>query len=114
MRSRTAERISTETSQEIKDKANETVTIKNKAIKYYKENVEGVPLTQDEVIESFCSGFSRREKEVKKIILDKLNKLRSDLSNEQKVKLTKVISKDKIEALKLQIELLIEIQNRLR
>lgn len=62
----------------------------------------------------FIAGFLCREKEVNKIILDKLNKLRSDLSAEQKVKLTKIISKDKIEALKLQIEILIEIQNRLK
>ena len=88
--------------------------MKSKAIEYYKEHVEGVPLTQDEVIQSFCSGFLCREKEVKKIILDKLNKLRSDLSTEQKVKLTKVISKEKIEALKLQIKVLIEIQNKLK
>lgn len=88
--------------------------MKNKAIKYYKENVEGVPLTQDEVIQSFVEGFLCREKEVNKIILDKLNLLRSRLADEQRQKLGKVIGKDKIEALKLQINVLIEIQNKLK
>ena len=85
-----------------------------KAIEYYKENIEGVPLTQDEVIKSFVEGFLCREKEVKKIILDKLNKYRSWLSTEQRQKLGKVIDKDKIESLKLQIGVLIEIQNKLK
>lgn len=88
--------------------------MKSKAIEYYKEYVEGVPLTQDEVIQSFVEGFLCREKEVNKIVLDKLNKLRSDLSTEQRQKLGKVIDKDKIESLKLQIGVLIEIQNKLK
>jgi hypothetical protein len=89
-------------------------TTEQLAIEYYKKNVEGVPLTQDEVIQSFVEGFLCREKEVKKIVLDKLNKMRSDLSDEQRQKLGKVIDKDKIEALKLQIGVLIEIQNKLK
>ena len=32
------------------------------AQEYYKQYVEGVPLTQDEVIESFLAGFNSAEK----------------------------------------------------
>lgn len=43
-----------------------------------------------------------------------LNNLRSALFNEEKVKLTKVISQEKIEVLKTQINVLLEIQNKLK
>lgn len=50
---------------------------------------------------------------VKKVILDELNKLRSRLSEEQKSKLSKVLDKDKIDSLRLQIDLLIKLQAKI-
>lgn len=62
----------------------------------------------------FINGFRAKQKQIDKIILDMLNKYRSALSNEEKVKLTKVISQEKIEVLKAQINVLLEIQNKLK
>ena len=50
------------------------------------------------------------KKRVKKVILDELNKLRSTLCEEQKIKPSKVLDKDKIYALSLQINLLVKLQ----
>lgn len=61
----------------------------------------------------FLAGFRAKQKDTDKIILDSLNKLRSNLADEEKVKLTKVISQDKIELLKAQINVLLEIQNKI-
>jgi hypothetical protein len=63
---------------------------------------------------SFIFGFRAKQKETDKIILDTLNKYRSALSNEEKVKLTKVISKEKIDLLKAKINVLLELQNKLK
>ena len=87
--------------------------MKNKAIQYYKENVEGVPLTQDEVIEAFCSGFLCREKEVKKQILDTLNKYRADLSQVNHFKLDKTVNQELRVKLESKVEVLLELQNKL-
>lgn len=87
--------------------------MKTKAIQYYKENVEGVPLTQDEVIESFCSGFLCREKEVKKKILDLLNKYRADLQQVNRFKLDKTVNQEARIRLESKVEVLIELQNKL-
>lgn len=86
--------------------------MKNKAIKYYKENVEGVPLTQDEVIEAFCSGFLCREKEDKKQILDLLNKYRADLQQVNNFKLDKTVNQEARIKLESKVEVLIELQNK--
>ena len=62
----------------------------------------------------FIEGFSANKKLTDKIILDSLNKLRSELSTVQRVKLTKIINQGKVKLLKSQIELLLEIQNKLK
>ena len=91
--------------------------MKTKAIQYYKENVEGVPLTQDEVIEAFCSGFLCREKEYevnyKKQILDTLNKYRADLQQVNRFKLDKTVNQEARIRLEAKVELLIKLQNKL-
>lgn len=67
-------------------------------------------LTED----AFILGFCANKKIADKIILDSLNKLRSDLSTAQRVKLTKIVNEEKVKLLESQIELLLEIQNKLR
>lgn len=59
-------------------------------------------------------GYKKHKKETNKILLDTLNLYRSRLSNEQRVKLTKIVSEEKIMLLKSQIEVIIEIQNKLK
>ena len=62
----------------------------------------------------FIEGFRANKKITDKIILDTLNKLRSELSTVQRVKLTKIINEEKVKLLESQIEVLLEIQNRLK
>lgn len=62
----------------------------------------------------FIQGFRANKKLTEKTIRDTLNKYRSWLSNEQIPKLGKVLDKDRIEALKLQLAVLIELQNKLK
>lgn len=69
---------------------------------------------KDDTYFGFIHGFSARQKQTDKIILDALNKLRSELSNVERVKLTKVINKEKIELLKAQIDTLLKLQNKLK
>lgn len=88
--------------------------MRDKAIKYHKEHVEGVPLTQDEVIESFCSGFLCREKEAKKQILDLLNKYRANLEQVTHFKLDKTVNQEARTRLEAKVDVLIELQNKLK
>lgn len=88
--------------------------MRNKAIEYYKENVEGVPLTQDEVIQSFVEGFLCREKEVKKVLRDTLNKYKSHLQQETAPKLSKTPNYEKEVSYRAYIEILEEIKNKLK
>lgn len=91
--------------------------MKNKtelAKEYYKENVEGVPLTQDEVIEAFCSGFLCRAKETEKVLRDTLNKYRADLSQVNHFKLDKTVNQELRIRLESKVEVLIELQNKLK
>ena len=70
--------------------------------------------TKEQLIEdAFIRGFSANKKLTDKIITDTLNKLRSDLANEQRVKLTKIVNYEKVKLLESQIEVLLEIQNKL-
>lgn len=69
---------------------------------------------RDKIEEAFTTGFSASKRITDKIILDILNKLRSELSNAERVKLTKVINKEKIELLKAQIDPLLKLQNKLK
>jgi hypothetical protein len=88
--------------------------MKNKAIKYYKENVEGVPLTQDEVIEAFCSGFLCREKETEKVLRDTLNKYKSLYKEETQPKLFRTPNYEKMVSYQAFIEVIEEIKNKLK
>jgi len=76
------------------------------SLSYYKEYVEGVPLTQDEVIGAFLVGFNSAEKEFKKKLIDKLNHYKSNLQEETKVKLNRLLNKEKIRELEIRIETL--------
>ena len=70
--------------------------------------------TKEQLIEeAFIFGFSAKTKLTDKIILNTLNKLRSELSTVQRVNLTKIVNEEKVKLLKSQIELLLEIQNKL-
>lgn len=70
--------------------------------------------TKEQLIEeAFILGFSANKKLTDKIILNTLNKLRSELSTVQRVNLTKIVNEEKVKLLKSQIELLLEIQNKL-
>lgn len=88
--------------------------MKNKAIEHYKENVEGVPLTQDEVIQSFVEGFLCREKEFKKVLRDTLNKYKSLYKEETRPKLFRTPNYENVVAYRSYIEIIEEIQNKLK
>lgn len=88
--------------------------MKNKAIEYYKKHVEGVPLTQDEVIESFCSGFLCREKEVKKVLNDTLNKYKSYLQQETRPKLGRTPNFEKEVSYRAYIEAIEEVIKKIK
>jgi hypothetical protein len=72
------------------------------ALWYYKKHVEGVPLTQDEVIESFLAGFNSAEKRIK----DRINAYKSQLKDLQSAKLSKRIDEEKIKELEIRIDTL--------
>ena len=68
---------------------------------------------EKQIKEAFIEGFSAKTKLTDKIILNTLNKLSSELSTVQRVNLTKIVNEEKVKLLKSQIELLLEIQNKL-
>ena len=79
------------------------------AVWYYKKHVEGIPLTQDEVIQSYLAGFNSAEKESKRQLLNKLNHYKSNLQEETKVKLNRLANKEKIRELEIRIETIKEL-----
>ena len=79
--------------------------------KWYEENKFKSDCPRDK--QSFIEGFSANKKLTDKIILDSLNKYKSSLANEQRVKLTKIVNYEKVKLLESQIEVLLEIQNKL-
>ena len=58
------------------------------AEEYYKQYVEGVPLTQDEVIDAYIEAYTIAEKKIK----DKINALKSKLAEEKRQKISKIIN----------------------
>jgi hypothetical protein len=80
-------------------------TKQQSALWYYKKHVEGVPLTQDEVIESFLAGFDSAEKRIK----DRINKYNSQLQEAKQQKLDKVIDQEKIKELEIKTQTLKEL-----
>jgi hypothetical protein len=76
------------------------------ALWHYKKHVEGVPLTQNEVIESFLAGFEIAEKKNKSKLKDLLNKYKSQLKDLQSAKLSKRIDEEKIKELEIRIDTL--------
>jgi len=84
------------------------------ALSYYKEHIEGVPLTQDEVVGAFLVGFNSAEKEFKKQLRDLKNKYKSWLQQETQSKFGKRSPNFKRETeLLAKIELLEEIEKKL-
>ena len=79
--------------------------------KWYEENKFKSDCPRDK--QSFIEGFSAKTKLTDKIITDTFNKLRSELSTVQRVKLTKIVDYEKVKLLESQIEVLLEIQNKL-
>ena len=79
--------------------------MKNKyelAEEYYKQCVEGVPLTQDEVIDAYVKAYIVVEKKIK----DKINALKSKLAEQKGQKLTKTINQERVKELEAQIKIL--------
>jgi nitrogenase subunit NifH len=79
------------------------------AEEYYKQYVEGVPLTQDEVIDAYVEAYTIAEKKKNKQIKDKINALKSKLAEEKRQKLTKTINQERVKELEVQIKILQEI-----
>jgi uncharacterized protein YkwD len=154
MRSKTTERILSETPQETKDKVRETTSReisllrvgfeKNTqqetfiAFKYDRhwyvdfwevEELDGYEwsVLMEHLIEGFKSSkkhwfdglrehpaYSFVAKEFKKKILDTLNKYRADLQQVNNLKLDKTVNQEARIRLEAKVELLIEIQNKLK
>jgi nitrogenase subunit NifH len=76
---------------------------------YYKQYVEGVPLTQDEVIDAYVEAYTIAEKKKNKQIKDKINALKSKLAEEKRQKLTKITNQERVKELEVQIKILQEI-----
>ena len=79
------------------------------AQEYYKQYVEGVPLTQDEVIDAYVEAYTTVEKKKLKQIKDKINALKSKLAEEKRQKLTKTINQERVKELEVQIKILQEL-----
>ena len=79
------------------------------AQEYYKQYVEGVPLTQDEVIDAYVEAYTIVEKKKLKQIKDKINALKSKLAEEKRQKLTKTINQERVKELEAQIKILQEL-----
>ena len=79
------------------------------AQEYYKQYVEGVPLTQDEVIDAYIEACTIVEKKKLKQIKDKINALKSKLAEEKRQKLTKTINQERVKELEVQIKILQEL-----
>ena len=63
---------------------------------------------------TYDNGFRAKQEGVDKTLLDTLNKYKSNLANEQRVKLTKTVNEEKVKLLEGQIQVLLEIQNKLK
>lgn len=79
---------------------------KQLAQEYYKQYVEGVPLTQDEVLEAYIVGTETAAKKLKKQVIDLKNKYNSQLKDLKTEKLSKRIDQEKIKELEIRIDTL--------
>lgn len=89
----------------------------NKDWKYYIEDiVNDIKLSKKfaEESENYLFGFSAKQKQTDKIILDLLNKHRSKLSNEQTPKLGRTANYEKTTSYKAYIEVLTQLRNKLK
>lgn len=82
------------------------------ADKWYEENKFKSDYPRDR--QSFIEGFSANKKLTDKIILDSLNKYKSSLANEQIPKLGRTANFEKEVHYRACIEVLLEIQNKLK
>jgi hypothetical protein len=79
------------------------------ALWYYKKYVEGVPLTQDEVLEAYIIGTETAAKKLKKQVIDLKNAYNSQLKDLKSAKLSKRIDQEKIKELEIRIDTLNQI-----
>lgn len=79
---------------------------------WYEENKFKSDCPRDK--QSFIEGFRASKKSTDKIILDTLNKLRSELSNEQTPKLGRTANFEREVHYRACIEVLLEIQNKFK
>lgn len=82
------------------------------ADKWYEENKFKSDCPRDK--QSFIEGFCANKKLTDKIILNSLNKYKSSLANEQITKLGRTANFEKQVHYKACIEVLLEIQNKLK
>ena len=75
------------------------------AVWHYKKHLEGMHLTQDDVIESFVAGFDLAGKRIR----DSYNKYNSWLHEEQILKPGKRLNLEKIKELEIKVQTLQEL-----
>lgn len=68
----------------------------------------------EDIEQAFMDGFSAKQKQTDKILLDTLNKYRSYLSNEETPKLAKTANFERITSYKAYIEVIQEIMKKLK
>jgi hypothetical protein len=68
---------------------------------------------EEQVEEAFLEGFSAHKKLTEKILLDLLNKYRSELQDESRIKLGRTPNFEKEVSYRAYIQVLLEIQNKL-
>lgn len=81
---------------------------------YCWENLQGNETWSNNFHNCTVGGAEIAQKHFKKIVLDMLNKHRSNLSELTKVKLGKTLNLEKIELQKARVEVLIELYNKLK
>ena len=84
------------------------------AEKYAKDGVKiDIPYSNG-LYYGFLEGFNSAEKQTAKIIKDLKNKYASHLVDEQRIKLTKTINQEEVLKLKSKLELITEIEKKLK
>lgn len=118
MKSKTTERVLSETPQEVKDEvrkyANEVVIMRKQAVEELAKEYRKTTPNQmhgDEL--GFISGFSRRKEIEQKILRDQYNHYNSKLKELTKPKLDRRDRTETVIKLEAKVELLKELKNKL-
>lgn len=84
------------------------------ANQYKKEALDRIHNYREGKQDGYSEGFSAHKKKTEKVLRDALNKYRSKLSEEQTPKLGRTANYEKEVSYKAYIEILIELQNKLK